>query len=188
MPDAGNRRCFKRPGHCIEMVTLARCIAAASATEEAHRPDYLFRIGQLRARFHEDHLRSLTLLTFLHNLHDVIPVVLVRELNLGYGGAGPRPKPCSSRPQSLCPLSGEAEGQRVRGVGGQLWRRHRTSGERLAWRWATAPIGRIKAAQEPLPDARRHQDRQLKLAFQRASENRTQGPSFSVRRVQDLDG
>jgi hypothetical protein len=83
-------------GRSINIVDLARCLSAVAGGTElhdfAHHPNRIFEDDKAYARcFSEKRLASLTFLTFLQNLHDVLPLVLKRDLGLSQDGPGPRP-------------------------------------------------------------------------------------------------
>lgn len=88
----------------VRIVDLARSVAAASGkTGWARHPKDLFESDRAYGQvFSQKHLMSITLLTFLQNLHDVIPLVLKKDLKLQQYGNGP--KPGSLGYYSLCLL------------------------------------------------------------------------------------
>lgn len=81
-------------GRCVDMTELARALAAtAGEIGIANRPNELFESDAAYARCFSEKKRllSVTLLTFLQNVDDVIGVILKRDLNLSPQSAGPRP-------------------------------------------------------------------------------------------------
>ena len=68
----------------INIVDLARTISAAAGDMSAAlSPSHIFEYDNLYSKiFDEKRIKSITLLIFLQNLHDVIPVVLKKHLKL----------------------------------------------------------------------------------------------------------
>ncbi len=81
---------------CVNIVHLARSLAAIAGGTDlfnyAYHPNHIFEREQAYKRcFSSKRLASVTFLIFLQNLHDVLPLVLKKDLNLvPYEGA---PKP-----------------------------------------------------------------------------------------------
>jgi hypothetical protein len=80
-------------GLCVNMVDLARCLAAAAGEIGlANHPGDLFESDAAYERcFSRKRLASIPFLVFLQNLDDVLGVILKKDLNLNPKGAGPRP-------------------------------------------------------------------------------------------------
>jgi hypothetical protein len=80
-------------GRAVDIVDLGRSLAAvAGEVRIAEHPNDLFESDTAYERcFSEKRLRSITFLTFLQNLHDVMGVVLKKNLNLEQKGTGPKP-------------------------------------------------------------------------------------------------
>jgi hypothetical protein len=81
-------------GAWVDMHEIARAIAAtAGEISLALHPNDLFESDAAYERcFNErTRLRSIVFLTFLQNLHDVVGLVLKKDLNLGAKGGGPKP-------------------------------------------------------------------------------------------------
>ncbi|MDR4494793.1 MAG: AIPR family protein [Nitrospirales bacterium] len=80
-------------GQCVNMVDLARCLAAAAGEIGfANHPADLFESDAAYERcFSRKRLNSIPFLVFLQNLDDVLGVILKKDLNLNPKGAGPRP-------------------------------------------------------------------------------------------------
>jgi hypothetical protein len=80
-------------GQCVNMVDLARCLAAAAGEIGlANHPADLFESDAAYERcFSRKRLISIPFLVFLQNLDDVLGVILKKDLNLNPKGAGPRP-------------------------------------------------------------------------------------------------
>lgn len=80
-------------GQYVEIVELARSIAAvAGEIEMAKSPSHIFESEAAYQRcFSNKRLSSIVFLTFLQNLHDLIFVVLKKDLNLKPTDYGPKP-------------------------------------------------------------------------------------------------
>lgn len=80
-------------GGYVNVEDLARCLAAtAGEFDFAHSPSHIFEYDAAYQRcFSVKRLASTVLLTFLQNLHDVLSVVLKKDLGLEHEGDGPRP-------------------------------------------------------------------------------------------------
>lgn len=80
-------------GSCVEIVDLARSIAAAAGEVSlAEHPEDLFESETAYDRcFSQKRISSVVFLTFLQNLHDVVGVILKKDLNLVPVGGGPSP-------------------------------------------------------------------------------------------------
>jgi len=115
-------------GKLVNIVDLARSIAAAAGEiYYAKHPSDLFEIDAAYNRvFSGKRLASLVLLTFLQNLHDVISLVLKKDLDLEQDGKGP--KPGSLGYYAMCLLLRHLAKQREYDVivefGNSLWGRN----------------------------------------------------------------
>lgn len=80
-------------GRQVNIVDLARAIAAAAGEiGYAKNPADIFESDLAYNRvFSGKRLSSITFLTFLQNLHDIIPLVLKKDLDLQKEGTGPKP-------------------------------------------------------------------------------------------------
>jgi len=114
-------------GMQVNIVDLARSIAAAAGEINfAKHPSDIFESDAAYNRiFSAKRLASLTLLTFLQNLHDVTSLVLKKDLGLVQDGKGP--KPGSLGYYSMCLLvrylAKHKEYELAREFGGALWGR-----------------------------------------------------------------
>jgi len=83
----------KTYGWYVDIEELARCLAAtAGEFDFAHSPSHIFEYEAAYKRcFSEKRLRSIGLLTFLQNLHVMLPLVLKKDLGLEAEGKGPKP-------------------------------------------------------------------------------------------------
>jgi hypothetical protein len=81
------------PRSFVKMTDLARCIAATSGKIwYAQRPNDLFASDKVYGEcFANTKLRSLHVLVFLQNLHDVMSRILKKDLGLAPKNGGPRP-------------------------------------------------------------------------------------------------
>jgi AIPR protein len=77
----------------VEIESLARCLSACAGDfDYAHSPGKIFESEEPYHRcFGAKRLRSIVFLTFLQNLHEVVPLVLKKDLGLITDGSGPRP-------------------------------------------------------------------------------------------------
>src|SRR5262249_55610832 len=78
------------------IVDLARSLSAVAGGTDlfnyAHHPNDIFESDQVYERcFSPKRLVSVTFLIFLQNLHDVLPMVLKRDLNLEQDEGAPKP-------------------------------------------------------------------------------------------------
>jgi hypothetical protein len=83
-------------GRCVNIVDLGRALASVAGGVDlvnyAHHANDIFESDPAYDRiFSEKRIASITFLTFLQNLYDVVPVVLKRNLNLQQVQGGPRP-------------------------------------------------------------------------------------------------
>ena len=81
---------------CVNIVDLARSLSAIAGGTDlfnyAHHPNDIFESDQVYERcFSTKRLASVTFLIFLQNLHDVLPVVLKRDLSLEPKEGAPKP-------------------------------------------------------------------------------------------------
>jgi hypothetical protein len=115
-------------GKAVNIVDLARSIAAAAGEiSYAKHPSDLFEIDTEYNRcFSDKRLASITFLTFLQNLHDVIFVILKNDLRLSQRGDGPKPSALGY--YTMCLLARYIAKKRmdedVIEFGSQLWGRH----------------------------------------------------------------
>jgi len=140
---------------------LARAIAAAAGEINlAKHPTDLFESEAAYSRcFNAKRLRSLTLLTFLQNIHDVIFVVLKKDIGLTQRGPGPRP--ASLGYHAMCLLLRHLAKNKmhdfVSEFGRVLWGRANPFRERVAkvlGNYHSGIKGVLKEKFMPLPDAR----------------------------------
>jgi hypothetical protein len=80
----------------VNIVHLARSLSAVAGGTDlfnyAHHPNDIFEGDQVYNRcFHSKRLASVTFLIFLQNLHDILPLVLKRDLHLEPGERAPKP-------------------------------------------------------------------------------------------------
>lgn len=81
-------------GACVDINDIARAVAAtAGEISLALHPNDLFESDAAYKRCfgEKTRLRSIAFLTFLQNLHNVVGLVLTRDLNLEAKGGGPKP-------------------------------------------------------------------------------------------------
>ena len=81
-------------GAWADIAELARAIAAAAGEVRlAQHPNDLFESDAAYERCFDEqkHLRSIVFLTFLQNVHDVVGLILKKDLNLAQKNAGPKP-------------------------------------------------------------------------------------------------
>jgi hypothetical protein len=80
-------------GGYVDMEDLARCLAAiAGELDFAHSPGRIFEYDAAYERcFSQRRLRSIVFLTFLQNVHNVLSLVLKKDLGLTRSGNGLRP-------------------------------------------------------------------------------------------------
>jgi hypothetical protein len=114
-------------GRQVNIVDLARSIAAsAGEISLARHPGDIFESDAAYKRiFSEKRLASITFLTFLQNLHDLLPLVLKKDLNLEQQGNGPRPGSLGYYVMCLLVryLAKQKKYDVVRDFGGRLWGR-----------------------------------------------------------------
>ena len=131
-------------GDYVDMVDLARCLAAAAGeVSRAEHPGDLFESDSAYNQcFSEKRVRSVAFLVFLQNLDDILGVILKRDLNLNPKGGGPRPARLKYYALCLCVryLAKGGLQDTVREFGGSL------QGRKLAFRAAIARILRSKTS------------------------------------------
>jgi hypothetical protein len=114
-------------GRQVNIVDLARAIAAAAGEiSYAKHPGDIFESDVAYARvFSAKRLSSLTLLTFLQNLNDVIPLVLKKDLDLQQEGKGPKPGGLGYYAMCLLTryLAKQNDEAIIQEFGGELWGR-----------------------------------------------------------------
>jgi hypothetical protein len=92
-PESLEEEYYNTRGQCVEMLDLARAVAAAAGDiGHAMHPNDLFESDTAYTRcFAPKRLRSVPFLVLLQNLEDVMGVILKKDLNLTPKGAGPAP-------------------------------------------------------------------------------------------------
>jgi hypothetical protein len=117
----------------VRIVDLARSLSAVAGGTDlfnyAHHPNDIFESDQVYDRcFSTKRLASVTFLLFLQNLHDVLPLVLKKDLNLEPLEGGPKPAGLSFYVMCLLCRYLAKEGERdfVVEYGRKLWGRDRT--------------------------------------------------------------
>lgn len=80
-------------GGYVDIEDLARClVAVAGELDFAHSPSRIFEYDAAYERcFSQKRVRSIVLLTFLQNAHNVFSTILKKDLDLKVDGNGPRP-------------------------------------------------------------------------------------------------
>jgi hypothetical protein len=174
-------------GRRVNVVDVARSLSAVAGGTElhdyAHHPNRIFDDDKAYARcFQSKRLHSITLLTFLQNLHDVLPLVLKRDLGLSQDGAGPRPSQLGFYVMCLLMryLAKSKRSDVIVEYGRKLWGRDRAFREEIrlsVGNHRSGIKGMLAEKFLPLPD-RRHES--LKTAFGRAESSLRLGSDIDV--------
>jgi hypothetical protein len=131
---------FEHTGtRCVNIVDLARSLSAVAGGTDlfnyAHHPNDIFESEQVYKRcFSTKRLACVTFLVFLQNLHDILPIVLKRDLNLEPGEGAPKPGRLTFFTMCLLSryLARENKGNFVLEYGRTLWGRNRTFRDEIA--------------------------------------------------------
>jgi hypothetical protein len=112
-------------GKKANIIDLGRSIAAVAGNIAKHPSDIFENESSYSKVFCEKHLKSITLLTFLQNLHDVIFLVLKKDLDLKQEENSKGPKPASLGYYAMCLLmrymAKEKMYDKIREYGGSLF-------------------------------------------------------------------
>lgn len=123
----------------VNIVHLARSLSAVAGGTDlfnyAHHPNDIFERQQVYERcFSTKRLASVTFLIFLQNLHDILPLVLKKDLKLEPGEGAPKPGGLGFYTMCLlCRyLAREDQHDFVREYGQKLWGRNKTFRDAIA--------------------------------------------------------
>jgi hypothetical protein len=138
----------------VRIQDLARCLAAVAGRTDlfhfAHHQNDLFESNDAYRRcFSPERTASVSFMVFLQNLHDVLPLVLKKDLSLEPSPGAPLPHRLTYYAMCLlCRfLAKEKRLDAVREYGIELWGRHKTFRDQVAsWCSNHQTQSRIKSA------------------------------------------
>ncbi len=168
----------------VDIEDLARSIAAAfGEISLARHPNDIFESEKAYNRiFSEKRLASITFLTFLQNLHDVIFVVLKKDMGFDQDENGP--KPGSLGYYSMCLLlrylAKEEEFEKIHEFGHNLWGRHKQFRSYISRMLDNRHSGIKGEIDEKFLDLEDKSEVSLKGAFERAQNSLRLGNNIDV--------
>jgi hypothetical protein len=160
-------------GRYVDIEDLARSLSAiAGKFELAQSPSHIFEYdAAYKQCFSQKRLASIAFLTFVQNLHDVIPLVLKKDLDLQQQwNEGPKPSRLTYHTMCLLVryLANQGKQEFVREFGGALWGHQHAFRDEVA-RLLNNHNSRIKGAlQEKFLSLDNTKSESLKAAFKRA--------------------